>query len=286
MSDPAPLRVRLDLAYDGTDFCGWAAQPGRRSVEGEVSAALGTILRMPPPRLTVGGRTDAGVHARGSVAHVDVPTASWQRLPARGSHSPAQAALTRLAGVLPRDIAVRAVRVAPEGFDARFSAVQRRYSYRICDHPAAVDPVRRHDTLWYRRALEEAAMDEAAQRVTGLHDFAAFCRPRPGATTIRTLLDYRWERDEQGVLVARVVADAFCRSMVRALVGAVVLVGAGRADVGWPVRVRDAGQRHPGSPVMAAHGLTLEEVLYPDDEQVDTRAHEARAVRTVPTAPR
>lgn len=277
------VRVRLDLAYDGTDFSGWAVQPGLRTVEGELCAALGTILRIEPPRLTVGGRTDAGVHARGSVAHADLPSGPLRELPSRGQHSAVESALTRLAGVLPKDIAVRAVSVAPPGFDARFSALDRRYSYRICDRTEAVDPLRRRDTLRYRRALDDAVMDEAARKLTGLHDFAAFCRPREGASTVRTLLSYRWARDPDGVLVATVVADAFCHGMVRALVGAVVVVGSGREDVGWPERVRAGRARHPGSPVMAAHGLTLEEVRYPEaDEDVAARAREARAVRTLP----
>ncbi len=284
MGDPGTelVRVRIDLAYDGTDFSGWALQPGLRTVEGELRTALATVLRIEPPRLTVGGRTDAGVHARGSVAHVDLPAGPWQGLPGRSSHTPVEAALTRLSGVLPKDIAVRALRVAPEGFDARFSALDRRYSYRICDRTSAVDPLRRRDTVRYRRGLDVTAMDEAARRLTGLHDFAAFCRLREGATTVRTLLDYRWAQDADGVLVATVVADAFCHSMVRALVGAVVVVGSGREDVGWPVRVRAGRARHPGSPVMAAHGLTLEEIRYPADAQVAARAREARAVRTLP----
>lgn len=276
------LRVRLDLAYDGTDFAGWAVQPGQRTVEGELSAAMGTILRADRPRLAVGGRTDSGVHARGSVAHCDVSRVSWEALPAHGARSPEDAAVIRLAGVLPGDIAVHAVRVVPAGFDARFSALDRRYSYRIWDTPDAVDPLRRGDTLYRRRSLDVGIMDDAAQTLTGLHDFAAFCRRRDGATTVRTLLDYRWRRTEDGTVVASVLADAFCHGMVRALVGAVVVVGEGREPVTWPAQVRDSRVRHPGSPVLAARGLTLEEIRYPDDEQVSARARETRTVRTLP----
>jgi tRNA pseudouridine38-40 synthase len=275
----AVLRIRIDLAYDGTDFAGWAAQPGRRTVEGELSAALGTILRADPPRLTVGGRTDAGVHARGSVCHADVGQAGWASLPARSRSVPAEAAVVRLAGVLPRDIVVRSVREVPAAFDARFSALRRRYSYRLCDHVERLDPLRRHDTVRHKRAVDVVAMDQAAAGLIGLHDFAPFCKRREGATSVRTLLDYSWAREPDGTVVGTLVADAFCRSMVRALVGAVVPVGEGRYDVGWPTRVLHAGRRHPAVTVMPAHGLCLEEISYPAEAELGSRAQEARAVR-------
>jgi tRNA pseudouridine38-40 synthase len=275
------LRLRVDLAYDGSAFSGWAAQPGLRTVEEELSTAWGTILRTGAPRLTVGGRTDAGVHARGSVAHLDVPGGAWVALGGRGGRPPERAAVARLGGVLPPDIVVRSVQPAPEGFDARFSALDRRYTYRLCDDPPRRDPLRRHDTVRHRRSLDVTAMDTAAGSLLGLHDFAAFCRPRAGATTVRTLLGYAWHREPDGTLVGTVVADAFCHSMVRALVGAAVVVGEGRQDPGWPARVRAAGVRDPRVPVMPAHGLTLEEIRYPPDEQVAARALQARAVRTL-----
>ncbi|GAA1153896.1 tRNA pseudouridine(38-40) synthase TruA [Ornithinicoccus hortensis] len=274
------MRIRIDLAYDGTAFSGWARQPGLRTVEEELATALGTVLRTEPPRLTVGGRTDAGVHARGSVAHADLDPVAWAALPGRSDRPPAQAAVTRLAGVLPPDVVVRAVREVPDAFDARFSAVRRRYTYRICDDPPRLDPLRRHDTVRHKRPLDVAAMDEAARALTGLHDFAAFCKPREGATTIRTLLTYGWARDPDGTLVGTVVADAFCHSMVRALVGSVVPVGEGRYAVGWPVEVRDAGRRDPRVTVMPAHGLCLEEISYPPDDRLGERAAQARARRT------
>lgn len=273
------MRLRLDLAYDGTHFAGWAAQPGLRTVEGELTAAWGTILRVEAPRLTVGGRTDAGVHARGSVAHLDVPLDVWQAVPGRTARSPEQSALARLAGLLPDDIVVRRISLAPEGFDARFSALRRRYSYRICDNWSSRDPLRRHDTVWHRHSLDIEAMDTAGRALVGLHDFTAYCRRREGATTIRTLQQHSWTRDDDGILVATFMADAFCRSMVRALVGAVVPVGEGRYDVGWPVRVRDARERHPAVRVMPARGLTLQEISYPVDEEVAARARESRRRR-------
>jgi tRNA pseudouridine38-40 synthase len=275
------VRIRIDLAYDGTDFSGWAAQPGLRTVEQVLSEALGRILRTDPPRLTVGGRTDAGVHARGSVAHADVDDAAWASLPGRSGRTPEEAAVTRLAGVLPPDVVVRSARPAPPGFDARFSALWRRYSYRICDRPPTLDPLRRRDTVRHRRELDVAAMHAASGRLTGLHDFAAYCRPREGATTVRTLLEFGWRRDPDGTVVATVRADAFCHSMVRALVGAAVAVGEGRRPVGWPREVLDARRRDPGVTVMPAHGLCLEEITYPPDDELAERAEQARNARVL-----
>lgn len=293
-TDPARVRVRLDLAYDGTAFAGWATQPGLRTVQGVLEDALTTVLRLPEPaRLTVAGRTDAGVHARGQVAHVDVPEAAWLALPGRGDRAPEESLVTRLAGVLghgarPRgsgDVVVRRAGPAPAGFDARFSAVWRRYAYRVADDVAYRDPLRRHDVLWHGRPLDVAAMDAAAQALLGEHEFAAFCKPREGATTIRTLLDLRWRRvptgePDAGLVVATVRADAFCHSMVRALVGASLAVGEGRRDVTWPAQVLAAEVRDPGVAVVAAHGLTLEEVAYPADHELAARAAQARNVRT------
>ncbi|MGI8949295.1 MAG: tRNA pseudouridine synthase A [Ornithinimicrobium sp.] len=278
-ADPSVLRLRVDVAYDGTHFSGWAAQPGLRTVEEELAAAWGTMLRTAPPRLKVGGRTDAGVHARGSVVHLDVPVDVFKALPGRSARSPERSAVARLSGLLPSDVVVRGVSVAPPGFDARFSALSRRYSYRICDDPSSWDPLRRHDTVWHRGALDVGSMDAAAGSLLGLHDFAAYCRRREGATTIRTLLHHSWVRAQDGVVLGRFVADAFCHSMVRALVGAVVPVGEGKQDVGWPVQVREAGARHPAVRVMPARGLTLEEITYPGDGEVADRAREARRRR-------
>jgi tRNA pseudouridine38-40 synthase len=276
------LRVRLDFAYDGTDFSGWAAQPARRTVEAELSAALTTVLRAPEPvRLTVAGRTDAGVHARGQVAHADVDAEAWGRLPGRSDRAPGQAAVSRLRGVLPKDIVVRRAAAAPDGFDARFSALRRRYLYRLCDDPAHLDPLRRHDTVVSRHPLDVEALDAAARSLLGLHDFAAFCKRREGASTVRTLLEYSWRRLDDGTLAATVVADAFCHSMVRSLVGAVLPVGEGRRALAWPAQVLAAAQRDPAVAVMPPHGLSLEEVVYPPDEELAARAEQARAVRTL-----
>ncbi|KAB7746311.1 tRNA pseudouridine(38-40) synthase TruA [Nostocoides sp. F2B08] len=277
------MRLRIDLGYDGTDFSGWATQPGRRTVQGELTAALATVLRTgEPPAVTCAGRTDAGVHARGQVAHVDVPDEVYASLAGRGDLEPADALARRLRGLLPRDITLRAVSPAPPGFDARFSATSRRYRYLICDDPAMLDPLRVRETVLHRGRLDAEAMSTAAGQLTGLRDFAAFCRRREGASTVRTLVEYSWERKGPGTLEATVVADAFCHSMVRALVGGVVPVGEGREPTTFPAEVLARGLRDPRVKVMPAHGLVLEEVTYPADADLATRAEAARAYRTLP----
>lgn len=281
--DVPVVRVRLDLGYDGTAFSGWAAQPGLRTVEGTLTEGLARVLRLPPDavRLVVAGRTDAGVHATGQVAHVDVPADAWAALPGRSDAPPGRSLVRRLSGVLPKDVRVHRAQAAPAGFDARFSALRRRYAYRVSDDPAGVPPLRRHDVLDHRRALDLDAMNEASVALLGLNDFAAFCRHREGATTIRTLLEYSWRRDEHGLAVATVVADAFCHSMVRALVGGVLPVGEGRRPPQWPAQVLAGRTRDGAGSVVAPHGLVLEEVVYPDDEGLAERARQARAVRTL-----
>jgi tRNA pseudouridine38-40 synthase len=294
-TEPRPVRLRIDLAYDGSGFSGWAAQPGRRTVEEVLAEALGRVLRLPgnvaPPGLTVAGRTDAGVHARGQVVHADVPAAAWTLAVGQGAgptgatgRTGSAGPLARLAAVLPADVRVHAVGPAPDGFDARFSALWRRYSYRVCDDPVRADPLRRHETLWSFRRLDLAAMNEAARSLLGEHEFAAFCRRRPGATTIRTLRVLDWRRDGDGLAVAAVVADAFCRNMVRALVGALLAVGEGRRPPGWPAEVLVAAVRDPAVRVVAPHGLCLEEVGYPPPAELAARAAEARNLRVYPTA--
>ncbi|WP_328823356.1 tRNA pseudouridine synthase A [Metallococcus carri] len=276
------MRLRIDFGYDGTDFSGWAAQPGLRTVEDVLSEGFGRILRTDPPRLTVAGRTDAGVHARGAVCHLDVLPEAYAALPGRSTRSPAEAAVTRLNGVLPADVRVHRVAEAAEGFDARFSATSRRYLYRIADAEAVQDPLRRRDTLWLRSVLSVDALNAASANLLGLKDFAAFCKQREGATTVRTLLAYSWRRASDGVLEGTVVADAFCHSMVRSLVGAVVPVAEGKRGVEWPGEVLAAGRRDPAVAVMPAHGLSLEEVTYPPDAKLAVRANQARAIRTLP----
>ncbi len=272
------MRLRLDLAYDGTDFRGWARQPGLRTVQGELEGALDTILRTTGTRLTVAGRTDTGVHARGQVAHVDLDEEVLASLPGRGEATPEAALLRRVNGVAGSDVRLHRATRAPAGFDARFSAIWRRYAYRIADDPTMVDPLRRGHVVAWSRPLEVEAMNAAAEQLLGLNDFAAFCRRRPGATTIRSLLELEWARTD-GILVATVRADAFCHSMVRSLVGCMAAVGEGRRDPDWATRVLRGKERVPDLTVAPAHGLTLEEVGYPDDAELAAQAERARAKR-------
>jgi tRNA pseudouridine38-40 synthase len=278
------VRVRLDLSYDGGEFSGWAKQKsGRRTVQGELEDAIRVVLRQPEVfPLTVAGRTDAGVHARGQVAHLDLPRELW--LTEGGK------LLRRLAGRLPGDVRVWRATEAPAGFDARFSAVWRRYAYRVCDTQAGVDPLRRGHVLWHDRELDVELMNVAAAGLVGEHDFAAYCKKREGATTIRELLDFRWERLPgdallgpalPGLVVGTVRADAFCHNMVRALVGAMLLVGAGQRPPGFPALVLAGGARDSAVTVVRPHGLTLEEVGYPADEDLAARSRAARNLRVL-----
>ena len=274
------MRIRLDIAYDGTHFRGWALQPGLRTVQGTLEGALARILGG-RPRLVVAGRTDAGVHASGQVAHVDLDDEQQRRLHA-GAERPAASRLApRIRGVVGAysDVAVHRTSLAPAGFDARFSAVWRRYSYRLADEATGYDPLERHRTTTVRGTLDETAMDAAARSLVGLHDFAAYCKPREEGTTIRTLLEFDWHRDAENVLIANVKADAFCHSMVRALVGACVAVGQGRLQMPEVTGIRDGGERTNAFTVLAARGLTLTEVGYPADELLGARADQTRARR-------
>jgi tRNA pseudouridine38-40 synthase len=273
------VRLRLAIAYDGTHFHGWATQPGLRTVQGELEAALAVVLRLPEPlRVTCAGRTDSGVHARGQVGHVDVPPSAWEALVERGADIP----LRRLAGVLPDDVRVGDVGLAPRGFDARFSALSRTYAYRVSDRAGGVDPLLRAHVLHHpgSHRLDVDALNDASRVLLGEHDFASFCRKRAGASTVRTLLDLRWERDTTDDLVIMWIrADAFCHSMVRALVGALLPVGDGRRDRDWPGAILAATRRDPDADVAPPHGLTLERVSYPVDDQVGEQAVRSRRFR-------
>lgn len=271
------MRLRLDVAYDGTDFHGWAAQPGLRTVQGELEAALGTALRL-PVGLTCAGRTDTGVHARGQVAHVDVEEAALVAAAGRMHGDPLQGLTRRLGGLLPPDIRVRRTSVAPAGFDARFAALSRSYIFRIADRPEAADPLRRHEVLSWPRPLDAAAMADALPVLVGEHDFAAFCKRREGATTIRRVLFAEVGRVGGTVEVA-LTADAFCHHMVRSIVGALVEVGEGRRTPEWFAGLLARSERGSDVPVLPPQGLTLERVDYPPDDGLADRATTARAMR-------
>ena len=267
------MRLRLDIAYDGTEFHGWAAQRGLRTVQEELEAWIPRVLRLSEPvSLTCTGRTDAGVHARGQVAHVDLPEVNDvpQTIAELGY---------RLRNVLPSDVVVRRVSLAPPGFDARFSAIWRRYVYRIAD--STPDPLLRIHVTPLRTELDLQRLNAVAGKLRGLHDFAAFCKQREGATTIRNLLQLSARRTWGDVAEITVKADAFCHSMVRSLVGALVAVSTGRREPDWLVGLLHARERAGDIRVMPPGGLTLEEVGYPRDRELAARAVEARARRTL-----
>jgi tRNA pseudouridine38-40 synthase len=352
-ADAGRIRLRLDLSYDGTDFSGWASQPARRTVAGTLTDALQVLLRH-PVQLVVAGRTDAGVHASGQVAHVDVAPDALRALaprhttraagdranpldrtsdatrdtpagdypagdypagdhpagdyPADGQNGAAATAqdppgeplrvvpavaeaeplgdslegrsglLRRLAGLLAPDLRVREITLAPTGFDARFAALRRHYRYRIGTAEWGVEPPDRLYVLARRRAMDTEAMSRAAAALIGLHDFAAFCRPREGATTTRELQSLTVTRLGHEIHID-VVADAFCHSMVRALVGSLMAVGEGRDPIDRPSQLLASGLRTSGIHVAPAHGLILRAVDYPPDDELARRAEQTRARR-------
>jgi tRNA pseudouridine38-40 synthase len=239
-------------------------------VQGTLTEALSRITRVPVD-LTVAGRTDAGVHATGQVAHLDLPADVWSAL--------AGSLVRRLAGVLPGDVRVRAVSPTPPDFDARFGALRRWYEYRITDEVWGAEPLRRRDTLTWPRPLDATVLGVASAGLLGEHDFAAFCRRREGATTVRALEELTWRRDAGGVLVATVSADAFCHSMVRSLVGALLAVGDGRRPVEWPASLLRLSARANDVTVAPAHGLTLVRVDYPADDGLAARVTTTRRLR-------
>jgi tRNA pseudouridine38-40 synthase len=245
-------------------------QPERRTVCGVLAGALTVVLRE-PVALTVAGRTDAGVHATGQVAHADLPAdldPEWL--------------VRRLARLLPPDVRVRAVTPVPAEFDARFSALRRHYRYRVATAAHGAEPLRAHDTVSWPHPLHLDAVSAASERLLGEHDFAAFCKRREGATTVRALQRLSWTREPDGVVCAAVSADAFCHSMVRSLVGALLDVGRGRRAPDWPAGLLLRGERASEVPVAPAHGLTLVGVDYPPAAELAARASATRRLRVPP----
>ena len=258
-------RLRLDIAYDGTHFFGWATQPGHRTLQDLIEEAISRISQTNIDSI-VAGRTDAGVHATGQVIHVDVPDAMFVR---DLTYLDLRYKLNR---ILDEDVRIMKVSDAPQGFHARFSALRRYYSYKILDNNDVIAPLSRHDVASWYRPLDAARMNEASALLLGHHDFAAFCKFKVGGTTIRTLEKYEWHRSDEGLLVADVVADAFCYSMVRNLVGAVVCVADGRQSPAWIAQLLANKERVSDSLVFPARGLTLYQVDYPNNDQLLERA--------------
>ena len=258
-------RLRIDIAYDGTAFFGWAAQPDRRTIQDLVEEAIARISRSDVESV-VAGRTDAGVHATGQVIHVDLPDALFSD---GLSYIDLRYKLNR---ILDEDVRIMEISDAPEGFHARFSALRRVYTYKILDNNDVIPPLSRYDVAPWYRPLDADLMNQASALVLGHHDFAAFCKFKEGGTTIRTLEKYQWQRDEAGLLVAEVIADAFCYSMVRNLVGAVVCVADGRKDPSWMAELLANKERVSDSLVFPARGLSLTRVDYPSDQELLDRA--------------
>jgi tRNA pseudouridine38-40 synthase len=260
-------RLRIDLAYDGTNFSGWAIQPDRRTVQEVVETALSTVAQSPAQTM-VAGRTDAGVHASGQVIHVDLPV-----------NLELEDLAYKLNRLLDEDVRINAIEIAPVAFHARFSALRRYYEYRILDENKVIQPLARLNTAPWYRPLDVDVMNQASALLLGTNNYAAFCKYREGATTIRTLETYQWRRDEEGCLVADVVADAFCYSMVRNLVGAIVCVADGRKDPEWISTLLEDKERVSDSLVFPARGLTLYKVDYPDAAELLERAKKTVARR-------
>lgn len=268
-----PLRrVMLLVAYDGTSFHGVAAQPGQRTVAGELAAALARMAGH-PLRIVCAGRTDTGVHATGQVLHADLDAAfvdDWaERSAPKGGA--ASADLAMLAGSLNKQVgpacAVLAARVAPDGFDARHSAVARRYRYRILTG-ASPDPLRRNLVWHVATPLDLPPMRLAADALLGEHDFSAFCR-RPdghsGPLNRRVLSTRVAAGRAHGELDFSIEANAFCQRMVRSIVGALASVGEGRMTPADVVEILRTADRARGSRLAPAHGLCLETVRYPPE---------------------
>lgn len=270
------LRLRLDIAYDGTDFHGWARQKGDlRTVQQTIEDALSLVLRS-QVRLTVAGRTDAGVHASGQVAHTDIPDEALNQRSIEGDPG---RLVRRLAKLLPDDVRVVDVREAPAGFDARFSALTRTYVYRVTTHPAGALPTRARDTAVWPKPIELHAVQACAEALVGLHDFAAFCRPKEHATTIRDVHSFTWVEVSPMLYEARITADAFCWNMVRALVATCLTVGEGRRARTWPRELLLLDARSAEVSLAPARGLTLVGVDYPPVGELSARAEATRARR-------
>jgi tRNA pseudouridine38-40 synthase len=280
-ADGGRVRLRLDIAYDGTDFAGWATQAGQRTVAGILEEALSTVFRS-EVKLRAAGRTDTGVHATGQVAHVDIP---MDGLPNAYPRSPRPTEpeflplVRRLGRLLPADVRVRRIIRAPAGFDARFSALRRHYVYRLSTAPYGVEPHQARFITAWPRLLDVDAMNEASRNLLGLHDFAAFCRYREGATTIRDLQRLEWTLDGH-LITAYVTADAFCWSMVRSLVGALLTVGEHRRTATWCSGLLTSTRRSSDFAAAPPRGLTLVGVDYPPESELEARTLITRELRT------
>ena len=267
------FRAKITLAYDGTNFYGWGKQRDRRTVQGEIESALKTLYRS-DLETVVAGRTDAGVHASGQVIHVDLPIGG-----ASDFGFEFEDLGYRLNRILSDEIRIKEVVRAPENFHARFGALRRHYVYKIQDGSGLIEPVKRLDiTPWYRE-LDLTKMNSAAALLLGEHDFFSYAKFREHATTIRNLERFDFVRDQDGLIISHISADAFCYNMVRALIGTMVYIGEGRFPESWAKEILERRERPSDSVVFPAKGLTFIGVEYPEDSELAARANKAMAIR-------
>ena len=265
------FRAKISLSYDGTNFFGWGKQSDRRTVQGEIEAALKTLYRQ-DLETVVAGRTDAGVHASGQVIHVDLPIGDFGFDFEDLSY--------RLNRILSEEIRIKSAERASKDFHARFGALRRHYIYKIQDGLGIIEPVKRLDiTPWYRD-LDIQRMNQAAATLIGEHDFFSFARFRENSTTIRTLERFDFQRDEQGLIISNIIADAFCYNMVRSLIGTMVYIGEGRFPITWAREILEKHERPSDSLVFPARGLTFIGVEYPQDSLLANRVNQVMGLRS------
>lgn len=260
------FRVRITLSYDGTNFFGWGKQADRRTVQGELEAALFKLFQQQLDTV-VAGRTDAGVHASGQVCHVDLPENEYTDI------------AYRLNRILTDEIRIKSVERTSPDFHARFGALRRHYMYKIKDGNGYIEPTSRLDIAPWYRDLNVDLMNQAAATLIGEHDFFSYARYRENATTIRELQRFEFERNEDGLIIARLSADAFLYNMVRSLIGTMVYIGEGRFNTDWAREVLEKRERPSDSVVFPAKGLTFTGVDYPADSELHARILKTMAIR-------
>ena len=262
------IRIRGKIAYDGKDFSGWGMQPDRRTVQGELENAISTLLRVDRVIVQCAGRTDAGVHATAQVIHFDIAEKDAMEM---------KDLAYKINAILPEDISIQELEVTTPDFDARFAALSRSYEYLIFQGPR--NPLLRDRAYRSWAPLDVTAMNDASQSLIGLHDFSAFCKKREGATTIRTLMKFVWTETPDGLIKVELEADAFCYSMVRGLIGAVLAIGEGKFDKAWLENYLAGKEREAHVFAAPAWGLTLVDVKYPEPGDYAKRIAETLQAR-------
>lgn len=262
------IRVRGEVAYDGKNFSGWGMQPDQRTVQGAIEDAFTQIIGGPRTVVQCAGRTDAGVHATGQVMHLDVPL-NWSERLADLAY--------KVNAILDDDVVIKALVHTNQNFDARFAALSRSYTYFIKE--GLRDPLTRERVYQHRNYLDVTAMNEASQVLIGLHDFSAFCKKTDYGTSIRNLKTFTWTRTPDDLIRVDITSDAFCYSMVRALVGAVISIGEGKRTKEWLADYLARGERDFGVFMAPAHPLTLVNVEYPPEEEFASRIEKTLKTR-------